>query len=250
MYDVSYSHHPGDAGSHREYLRRVNGCNTNRRISLSQHETFDPRTTPHVQDVSAGDRPCGYACSLPSFSHNLGKPGPANKKLCGIRGPQVLGLRAAQIEGRLAWTQGDFSQAEEWCQKGLALYREVGEMPGIALSLYRLGWVGILRGDHARARLLLEESLADFRELDDSLGIGDALRALDNISLIQGEYANASELLEQSLTLYRGESMAWGWSPSSSTTMGRRALALRKDSRSAGRWATGRSLPSISKRWQ
>lgn len=105
--------------------------------------------------------------------------------------------------GWLAWAQGDFSQAEEWCQKSLALYREEGEMPGIALSLYRLGWVSILRGDHARASLLLEESLAGFRELDDSLGIGDALRTLGNISLIQGKYANASGLLEQSLTLYR-----------------------------------------------
>lgn len=112
--------------------------------------------------------------------------------------------------GWLAWVQGDFGQAEEWCQKSLALYREEGETPGIALALYRLGWVGILRGDHARARLLLEESLADFRELGDSLGIGDALRALGNISLIQGEYARASMLLEQSLTLYRQVSSTSG----------------------------------------
>jgi tetratricopeptide (TPR) repeat protein len=111
--------------------------------------------------------------------------------------------KAFSAFGWLAWAQGDFSQAEEWCEKSLALYREEGETPGIALSLYRLGWVGILRGDHALARLLLEESLAHFRELGDSLGTGDAMRALGNVSLIQGEYANASALLEQSLTLYR-----------------------------------------------
>jgi predicted ATPase/transcriptional regulator with XRE-family HTH domain len=105
--------------------------------------------------------------------------------------------------GWLAWAQGDFSQAEEWCQKSLALYREERETPGIALSLYRLGWVGILRGEHARACLLLEESLAYFRELHDSLGISDALRALGNVSLIQGQYASASTLLEESLALYR-----------------------------------------------
>jgi len=119
----------------------------------------------------------------------------------GVEAPVLA--KAFSAFGWLAWAQGDFSQAEEWCQKSLTLYREEGETPGIALSLYRLGWVGILRGDHARARLFLEESLAHFRELDDSLGIGDALRALGNISLIQGEYTNASTLLEQSLTLYR-----------------------------------------------
>ena len=105
--------------------------------------------------------------------------------------------------GWLACAQGDFGQAENWCQRSLALCRVEGETPGIALSLYRLGWVAMLRGDHARARLLLEEGLAHFRELDDSVGIGDALRALGNVSLIQGEYANASTLLEESLAVYR-----------------------------------------------
>ncbi len=105
--------------------------------------------------------------------------------------------------GWLAWTQGDFSQAEKCCQKSLALYREERETSGIALSFYRLGWVQHTQGDHARARLLLEESLARFRELDDSLGMGDALRALGNVCLIQGEYASACTLLEESLALYR-----------------------------------------------
>lgn len=105
--------------------------------------------------------------------------------------------------GWLACAQGDYGQAENWCQKSLALYREEGELPGIAGSLSSLGWVAMLRGDHALARLLLEEGLAYFRELDDSVGMGDALRALGNVSLIQGEYAKASTLLEESLTVYR-----------------------------------------------
>jgi predicted ATPase len=105
--------------------------------------------------------------------------------------------------GWLVWMQGDFSQAEKYCQKSLALYREEGETPGIALSLHRLGWAEHTQGDHTRARLLFEESLALFRELDDSLGMGDALRALGNVSLIQGEYASACTLLEESLALYR-----------------------------------------------
>jgi len=124
--------------------------------------------------------------------------------LANSEGTEVLVLaKALGACGWLAWTQGDFSQAEKCCQKSLALYREEGETPGIALSLHRLGWVVHTQGDHTRARLLLEESLAYFRELDDSLGMGDALRALGNVSLIQGEYASACTLLEESLALYR-----------------------------------------------
>jgi predicted ATPase/transcriptional regulator with XRE-family HTH domain len=105
--------------------------------------------------------------------------------------------------GWLACVQGDYDQAEKWCQKSLTLSREAGELPAIALSLSRLGWVTMFRGDYARAHLLLEEALAHFRELDDSVGIGDALRALGNIFLMQGEYAKACMLLQESLTFYR-----------------------------------------------
>ena len=105
--------------------------------------------------------------------------------------------------GWLASAQGDYDQAEQCCQKSLALYREEGDLAGIAGSLLSLGWVAMLRGDLAQARLLVEESLAQFRELDDSVGMADALRALGNVSLVQGEYAGASLLLEESLTLYR-----------------------------------------------
>ena len=126
------------------------------------------------------------------------------RALANSKGVEVPVLaKALAACGWLAWTQGDFSQAEKCCQKSLALYREEGETSGIALSLYRLAWVEHTQGDHTQARLLFEESLALFRELDDSLGRGDALRALGNVCLIQGEYASACTLLEQSLALYR-----------------------------------------------
>jgi predicted ATPase/transcriptional regulator with XRE-family HTH domain len=111
--------------------------------------------------------------------------------------------KALAAVGWLAGAQGDFDQAEGWCQKSLTLYHELGDTRGIALSLYRLGWVAMMRGDNARARLLLEEGLARFRELDDTVGICDALRALGNVFITQGEYARARTLLEESLTLYR-----------------------------------------------
>jgi tetratricopeptide (TPR) repeat protein len=119
----------------------------------------------------------------------------------GVEAPVVA--KALMAFGWLACVQGDYDQAEKWCQKSLTLCREEGEIPGIAGSLSRLGWVTMFRGDYARARLLLEEGLAHFRELDDRVGMGDALRALGNISLVQGEYDRARALLEESLTLYR-----------------------------------------------
>jgi predicted ATPase/DNA-binding CsgD family transcriptional regulator len=109
--------------------------------------------------------------------------------------------KALTAVGWLACAQGDFGQAEDWCEESLAFYRTLGETRGLALTLYRLGFIAMMRGDHAQAETRLEEGLARLRELDDPLLISDALRALGNLFIIQGKYPKAHQVLEESLAL-------------------------------------------------
>ena len=118
--------------------------------------------------------------------------------------------KALAAVGWLACAQGDFGQAQDWCEKSLVLYRTLGETRGTALTLYRLGFIAMIRGDNARANTLLEDGLTRFRELDDPLGISDALRALGNLFIIQGQYPKAYQLLEESLTLDQKVGYSWG----------------------------------------
>jgi predicted ATPase len=115
----------------------------------------------------------------------------------------VVLTKAIAAVGLLARVQGDFVQAEAWGRESLALFRELGDIQGIARSLRFLGTGAMRRGDNEEARRLIEEGLALLREVGDAREISDALLTLGNVCMNQGEYARASELLEVSLALCR-----------------------------------------------
>ncbi len=134
----------------------------------------------------------------------------------------VAAVRAKALGGAgvLMGTQGDFEQAMALCQQSLALFRELGETPGTALSLYGLGTMAWMRGNLALARSLLEEALTLFRGLDDPWGITSSLISLASVALERGEYARTHALLEESLALSREQAdkrgianslLTWAW---------------------------------------
>jgi predicted ATPase len=122
--------------------------------------------------------------------------------------------------GVLMGNLGDFEQGMALCQQSLALFRELGETPGTALSLYGLGTMAWMRGNLELARPLLEEALTLFRELDDAWGITFSLISLASVALERGEYARTRALLEESLALSREQAdkrgianslLTWAW---------------------------------------
>ena len=128
--------------------------------------------------------------------------------------------KALGAAGVLMGKQGDFEQAMALCQQSLALFRELGERPGIALSLYGLGTMAWMRGNLALARSVLEEALAFFRALDDPWGITSSLISLASVALERGEYARTHALLKESLALSRkladkrgiaNSLLTWAW---------------------------------------
>ena len=122
--------------------------------------------------------------------------------------------------GVLMGNLGDFEQGMALCQQSLALFRELRETPGTALSLYSLGTMAWMRGNLELARPLLEEALTLFRKVDDAWGITSSLISLASVALERGEYAITRALLEESLALSREQAdkrgianslLTWAW---------------------------------------
>ena len=115
----------------------------------------------------------------------------------------LVRAKALYTAGIFAMRQGDHTQAVVLCERSLALFRELGNVPGIALSLHRLGEVAWERGNFPTTRTLLEEALALWRELGNKGGMAASLEILASVVMEQGEYARARLLVEESLALRR-----------------------------------------------
>jgi len=111
--------------------------------------------------------------------------------------------KALNAVGMLAALQGNYSQAEKLCGESLALFREIGEKQGIAISLYLQGQIAGWRSNYEAARSLTEEALAIFRELEDKWGSASSLDTLATVALNKGDYLKAFVLAEESLALSR-----------------------------------------------
>jgi predicted ATPase len=81
-------------------------------------------------------------------------------------------------------------------EEGLALYREVGWGPGVAVTLHRLADAARDRGDFTRARLLYTESVTAWRHLGIAWGLGNVLHGFADWALDQ-------RLLDEATALYR-----------------------------------------------
>ena len=111
--------------------------------------------------------------------------------------------KALMTAANLAVSQNDYERTQLLCQESLALYRELGDQPGIAFSLYLLGAVAWTRGDPIKGRSLLEQALAIFREKEIKDQIAWSLYLLGLFEGLQGQYSKAYRLLEESLVLHR-----------------------------------------------
>ncbi len=115
----------------------------------------------------------------------------------------TIRAKALLTAARLAFNQSSYDQGERLAQESLALFRELGDKCGIALSLNRLGVAAWRRGDFRAARVLLEEDLILFREMGDRDRVAWSLFMHGLLDNKQGEYTRASSLFEESLALFR-----------------------------------------------
>ena len=115
--------------------------------------------------------------------------------------PPAVRAKGLAGAGHLAHNQGDYVAARRLFEASLALWRELGDTPGIATALNDLGWVAWRQGDYTVARTLSAESLLCWRELGDTRGIATSLTNLGWTAHHQGDYTTASALHQEGLAL-------------------------------------------------
>lgn len=105
--------------------------------------------------------------------------------------------------GVLAGLQGSYEQAEKMCRESMAIFQELADKHGVAMSLNFLGQINTWKSNYAQAHLLGEEALALFRALGDKEGIISVLGMLATAAFNEGNYAHTHAFAEESLRLSR-----------------------------------------------
>jgi class 3 adenylate cyclase/tetratricopeptide (TPR) repeat protein len=147
--------------------------------------------------------------ALAKLDRKRGNYTPALNWLVGAREARtaledVVGLAEVLIEtGTVLGRKGDYKQAREALDEGLALVRDVGDMLETALALNELGTVTYLQSSNTAARAFYEESLALRRVMGDKAGIAASLNSLGGVAAEQGDQATARALFEESLVVRR-----------------------------------------------
>jgi predicted ATPase/transcriptional regulator with XRE-family HTH domain len=127
--------------------------------------------------------------------------------------------------GHVTHLRGNHQAGYVRMQRGLRLWRTIGDPHAIALGLNFFSPAAIQLGRYAEAEKGLQESLSIGQELGDRWSIGTSLRFLGLAALLQGKIANAQSLLHQSLAVHR--SVVTGWDISRSLLyLGEADLAL------------------------
>ncbi|HEX6483862.1 MAG TPA: LuxR C-terminal-related transcriptional regulator [Ktedonobacteraceae bacterium] len=114
-----------------------------------------------------------------------------------------LRARALWAAGSLAASLGHMERGEALCQESLALFRGIGDTPGMGDATFHLAHIAFARWDLAAARKRFEESLVFLRESGDKTLTAWALGALALVVLYQGEYARVHPLAEQARAICR-----------------------------------------------
>jgi non-specific serine/threonine protein kinase len=105
--------------------------------------------------------------------------------------------------GAVVNDQGDHDSAVGFYEESLRGARELQDRQAIAISLAGLGLAAQGKGDKAQAQALLEQSLAIQTELHDERGVAHNLINLGVVALEQGDYARAQGLALESLQRFR-----------------------------------------------
>ncbi len=118
--------------------------------------------------------------------------------------------KVLRLAGVLAEESGLYERAEKLHERGLALYRRLGEREGVAASLTSLGALTFAVGDLGRAVALTRESLSLKRELGDERGLMSSRNNLGEMLQAAGDLAGAQALFQENLESDRMSEDDWG----------------------------------------
>ncbi len=116
-----------------------------------------------------------------------------------------LGLKEdmAYSLGLLGARDQDVARAEVTLAESLALFREIGHKPGMALMMESLAFGARLRCDYEKAATLGTEALALWKDVGSRTGLASTLQGLANLAQLRGDPKRAKEFAAESLALAR-----------------------------------------------
>jgi predicted ATPase/DNA-binding XRE family transcriptional regulator len=117
--------------------------------------------------------------------------------------PHAVRARGLDAAGTLAFQNADYESARARLEESLALFRALGDQPGVAGVLSHLGSLTFVQGQRAHARAMFEESLLVSRSIGDRAGTASVLVNLANTARAQAELDEAHACLSQALELFR-----------------------------------------------
>lgn len=124
---------------------------------------------------------------------------------------KVARAKALNAAGALAYNEDEHEQGELLCGESLALYRELGDEHGCAISLYWLGQAACwTKHDYILATTQAEEALRLFKQTHDTSGVADAILLLAYIAMNQGLYSAAIAHLQTGLAQFHKVNDLWG----------------------------------------
>lgn len=124
--------------------------------------------------------------------------------------PAVL-AKALKNAAGLAYNLRKNDLAEQYALEGVALYRQLGDDRGTAMTLYWLAMICCwIRHDYTRTRAYADEALALLTPLKDESAMADIFIIIAYIYFNQGNYGEARPFFERGLTCFRNASDLWG----------------------------------------
>ncbi|MDQ5850795.1 MAG: hypothetical protein M3380_01755, partial [Chloroflexota bacterium] len=121
----------------------------------------------------------------------------------GRTAPPALRAWTRWVSGAMTYIQGDYQRAISHSDETLALFRQVGDKRGEALTLLGQGLVAMYEQDFAGAAVRFDESLGLFRNVQDKWGIALVLQSVGRLAAAQGNNAQAVAALEESVGLFQ-----------------------------------------------
>ncbi len=122
----------------------------------------------------------------------------------------VLRAWGLSLASELVDKLGRVVEADALAKESLALFRELGEVRGLADALCNLAGARLSQNDYARAEPMLLEALDLYRQIDFPIGTATALSYLGMSAKEQGDFDRAVRCHEESLELNRQASNQFG----------------------------------------
>lgn len=128
------------------------------------------------------------------------------------RTPELKAVEAKtlNVAGYLTVTTSDYSHSLAYFERGLALYRELGDSRGIAWSIRGCAFVQMSQERYAEAAQLLTESRKMCEASGDAWGLAWSLYALAFLDLARNALDQARPSLEKALVHLRRQNMTFG----------------------------------------